>query len=110
MEENDSLRYKLYQQADQLMINDAPVVPLWYDSSEAGATPCKGSRRILNLLELRRAIIFELENHIPFKIVITLHFHLLDLYDCYCINVNAYYFRTASKKQVDFVDDHNSTL
>ena len=30
-EKNDSLRYKLYQQMDQLMINDAPVVPLWYD-------------------------------------------------------------------------------
>lgn len=30
-EENDSLRYKLYQQADQIVINDAPVVPLWYD-------------------------------------------------------------------------------
>src|SRR5436190_2306010 len=31
LEENDSLRMKLYQQADQLMIDDAPVVPLWYD-------------------------------------------------------------------------------
>ncbi|HEX7844385.1 MAG TPA: ABC transporter substrate-binding protein, partial [Chitinophagaceae bacterium] len=33
VEENDSLRYKLYQQADQLMMNDAPVVPLWYDKA-----------------------------------------------------------------------------
>ncbi len=24
-------RYKIYQQADQLMMKDAPVVPLWYD-------------------------------------------------------------------------------
>jgi oligopeptide transport system substrate-binding protein len=30
-EKNDSLRYKLYQQMDQLIMNDAPVVPLWYD-------------------------------------------------------------------------------
>lgn len=28
---NDSLRFILYRQADQLMINDAPVIPLWYD-------------------------------------------------------------------------------
>lgn len=30
-EKNDSLRYKIYQQADQTMMKDAPVVPLWYD-------------------------------------------------------------------------------
>ncbi|MBL7731005.1 MAG: ABC transporter substrate-binding protein, partial [Chitinophagaceae bacterium] len=30
-ETNDSARYRIYQQADQVMINDAPVVPLWYD-------------------------------------------------------------------------------
>ena len=30
-EPNDSLRYILYRQADQLLINDAPVIPLWYD-------------------------------------------------------------------------------
>lgn len=30
-ETNDSLRYILYRQADQLLINDAPVIPLWYD-------------------------------------------------------------------------------
>jgi ABC-type transport system substrate-binding protein len=55
-EENDSLRYRLYQQADQLMINDAPVVPLWYDKSVrlvqvnvTGFTP-----NGLNLLELRK--------------------------------------------------------
>src|SRR4029077_8929352 len=28
-EKNDSLRYKLYQQMDRIIINDAPVVPLW---------------------------------------------------------------------------------
>jgi ABC-type oligopeptide transport system substrate-binding subunit len=27
----DSLRYRLYQQADSVMISDAPVVPVWYD-------------------------------------------------------------------------------
>ena len=55
-EENDSLRYKLYQQADQIVINDAPVVPLWYDKAihlvqknVKGFTP-----NPLNLLELRR--------------------------------------------------------
>ena len=30
-EKNDSLRYKMYQQMDQIIINAAPVVPLWYD-------------------------------------------------------------------------------
>jgi len=56
LETNDSLRYKLYQQADQVMINDAPVVPLWYDkvvhlvqNNVSGFPP-----NALNLLELRR--------------------------------------------------------
>jgi peptide/nickel transport system substrate-binding protein len=55
-ETNDSVRYKLYRQADQVMINDAPVVPLWYDkvvrlvqSNVRGFRP-----NALNLLELRR--------------------------------------------------------
>ena len=30
-EPNDSLRFILYRQADQVLINDAPVIPLWYD-------------------------------------------------------------------------------
>lgn len=30
-EENDSLRYALYQRMDKLIVQDAPVVPLWYD-------------------------------------------------------------------------------
>lgn len=30
-ESNDSLRYILYRQADQILINDAPIIPLWYD-------------------------------------------------------------------------------
>jgi len=54
--ENDSLRYKLYQQMDQLVIQDAPVVPLWYDEVIhleqlwVRGFPANG----LNLLELRR--------------------------------------------------------
>ncbi len=55
-ETNDSIRYKLYQQADQVMMDDAPVVPLWYDKvvrlvqpSVSGFPP-----NALNLLELRR--------------------------------------------------------
>ena len=55
-ETNDSLRYKLYQQADQVMIDDAPVVPLWYDKVVRLVQPnVKGFRpNALNLLELRR--------------------------------------------------------
>lgn len=55
-ETNDSIRYKLYQQMDQLVMNDAPVVPLWYDmaihlvhTNISGFVP-----NSLNLLELRR--------------------------------------------------------
>ncbi len=54
-ETNDSARYELYRQADQLMINDAPVVPLWYDKAVRLVQPyIKGFRaNALNLLELR---------------------------------------------------------
>ena len=55
-ESNDSIRYKLYQRMDQIIINDAPVVPLWYDMAIhlvhlniKDFTP-----NSLNLLELRR--------------------------------------------------------
>lgn len=55
-ETNDSLRYELYKQADQLMIKDAPVVPLWYDVAVHLVQP--GVKNFqpnaLNLLELRR--------------------------------------------------------
>ena len=56
-ETNDSLRYRLYRQADQLMINDAPVVPLWYDMAIHLVQPdVKGFHpNALNLLELRKA-------------------------------------------------------
>jgi peptide/nickel transport system substrate-binding protein len=55
-ETKDSVRYKLYQQADQLMINDAPVVPLWYDEVVHLIQPNVNdfSANALNLLELRR--------------------------------------------------------
>ncbi|OQP59475.1 ABC transporter substrate-binding protein [Niastella vici] len=54
--ENDSLRYKLYQQMDQLVIDDAPVVPLWYDEVIRLVHPNvkQFNTNGLNLLELRR--------------------------------------------------------
>lgn len=54
-EDNDSLRYILYRQADQLMMDDAPVVPLWYDKVVRLVQPwVKGfTPNALNLLELR---------------------------------------------------------
>lgn len=55
-EENDSIRYRLYQQADQLVMEQAPVVPLWYDKAvrlvQPGVTGFEPNG--LNLLELRR--------------------------------------------------------
>lgn len=53
---NDSLRYSLYQQADQLMINEAPVIPLWYDKAVRLVQPRVKNFRAnaLNLLELRK--------------------------------------------------------
>jgi oligopeptide transport system substrate-binding protein len=62
IEKNDSLRYKIYQQADQLMINDAPVVPLWYDMVIHLVQPYVKNfiPNSLNLLELRKVKIDEL--------------------------------------------------
>lgn len=55
-ETNDSLRYRLYRQADQLVMQDAPVVPLWYDVVVHLVQPWVHDFRpnALNLLELRR--------------------------------------------------------
>jgi ABC-type transport system substrate-binding protein len=55
-EKNDSMRYKLYQQMDQLVINDAPIVPLWYDMViHLAHTNIKNFKpNSLNLLELRK--------------------------------------------------------
>ncbi len=53
---NDSLRTALYRKMDQLMIRDAPVVPLWYDMAIHLVQPrIRGFYpNALNLLELRR--------------------------------------------------------
>lgn len=55
-EKNDSVRWKIYREADQLMIKDAPVVPLWYDMVIRLVQPTvKGfTPNSLNLLELRK--------------------------------------------------------
>ncbi|MEI6946604.1 ABC transporter substrate-binding protein [Paraflavisolibacter sp. H34] len=55
-ETSDSVRYHLYRQADQQVIADAPVVPLWYDVVIRLVQPgVEGLRpNALNLLELRR--------------------------------------------------------
>lgn len=55
-ETNDSIRYELYRQADQVMIDDAPVVPLWYDVVVHLVQPNVQNFKpnALNLLELRR--------------------------------------------------------
>jgi peptide/nickel transport system substrate-binding protein len=55
-ETNDSLKIKLYQRMDQLVMDDAPVVPLWYEQVIHLVDPhVKGLEpNALNLLELRR--------------------------------------------------------
>lgn len=55
-EKNDSLRYKIYQHADKTMMNDAPVVPLWYDMIIHLVHPYVKNfiPNSLNLLELRK--------------------------------------------------------
>lgn len=52
----DSLRYRLYQQMDRIVINDAPVVPLWYDMAIhlVHLNVVNFYPNSLNLLELRR--------------------------------------------------------
>ena len=54
-ESNDSLRFALYRRMDQLMIRDAPVVPLWYDEVIHLQRPEVNGLEAnpLNLLELR---------------------------------------------------------
>lgn len=54
-ETNDSLRYDYYRQADAVMMQDAPVVPLWYDMVVHLVQPnVQGfPPNALNLLELR---------------------------------------------------------
>lgn len=56
LENNDSIRYALYREMDQLVINDAPVIPLWYDMAFHLVQPNVTGfyPNALNLLELRR--------------------------------------------------------
>ena len=55
-EPNDSARYQLYQQADKLIVEDAVVIPLWYDKAvhlvQAAITGFNPNA--LNMLELRK--------------------------------------------------------
>ncbi len=55
-EKSDSIRNVLYRQMDRLIIQDAPVVPLWYDEVIRLVNPSiQGfSPNGLNLLELRK--------------------------------------------------------
>jgi peptide/nickel transport system substrate-binding protein len=55
-ETNDPIRYELYQQADQLIMNDAPVIPLWYDKVVRLVQPNVKNFKAnaLNMLELRK--------------------------------------------------------
>lgn len=55
-EKNDSIRNQLYQDADRYVINDAPVIPLWYDMVVHLVHPYVTgfTANGLNLLELRR--------------------------------------------------------
>jgi len=56
IENNDSIKLSLYRQMDQIMMNDAPVVPLWYDEVIHLINPRVLNMHAngLNLLELRR--------------------------------------------------------
>lgn len=53
---SDSIRFRLYQDMDRIIIDEAPVVPLWYDQVIHLVQPnVKGFKANgLNLLELRR--------------------------------------------------------
>jgi oligopeptide transport system substrate-binding protein len=55
-ETNDSIRFDMYRKMDQLVMNDAPVIPLWYDMAIHLVNPkVKGFKpNALNQLELRR--------------------------------------------------------
>jgi peptide/nickel transport system substrate-binding protein len=57
LETRDSVRYELYRAMDQLVINEAPIIPMWYDMAihlvQPNITGFKPNA--LNLLELRHA-------------------------------------------------------
>ncbi len=58
-EPNDSSRYVLYQEMDAILMNDAPVVPLWYDEVIRLVQPEVSGfyPNALNLLELRTTVL-----------------------------------------------------
>lgn len=59
VERNDSLRMEMYQTMDKMIIEDAPIVPLWYDMVIRLVQPNvkNFTTNSLNLLELRRVSI-----------------------------------------------------
>lgn len=56
IENNDSIKLNFYRQMDQMVMNDAPVIPLWYDEVIHLINPRVLNMHAngLNLLELRR--------------------------------------------------------
>jgi oligopeptide transport system substrate-binding protein len=65
LENNDSTRFSQYRQMDQMVINDAPVVPLFYDMAIhlVNKNVVGISQNALNLLELRRVKILDKKPH-----------------------------------------------
>lgn len=61
IEINDSLKLSMYRQMDQMIVNDAPVVPLWYDEVIHLTNPRVSNFHAngLNLLELRNVKILD---------------------------------------------------
>lgn len=61
LEQDDSTRYKIYRQMDNMIIADAPVVPLWYDMVIRLVHPRVKNfvPNSLNLLDLRQVRIEE---------------------------------------------------
>ena len=55
-EKSDSLRYRMYQDLDKMIVRDAPIVPLWYDMVIHLVHPYVENFKpnSLNMLELRR--------------------------------------------------------
>lgn len=55
VEQNDSVRYAIYRKMDNLIVEDAPIVPLWYDMVIRLVQPYVNGfhPNSLNLLELR---------------------------------------------------------
>jgi oligopeptide transport system substrate-binding protein len=61
VETRDSLKYRMYREMDQMILRDAPVVPLWYDEViRIISLRVKGlESNALNLLDLRRVEIMK---------------------------------------------------